>query len=585
MIMVPSTVIQWAIVLTCLCQAVAQGQDLPGAYFRSLLAGIERVEARYPAGSRLSLSEIEEQAGWRHFPHSILAAAVLYTRSSPDNPRYNDASLLSLAWRIGDLACREDERGRYYWRLDSYRDTFMWLEAYRLLETWLEAPRAERWRAALVRNVAQVAVRTAEWRDFPAYTNSFLGTSMNHYSLWALNLLLAGRQFGNKEWSRLGEHVLHRLATTEQAVDGYWGEYSTAGPTGGYGLLTLDSVAVYWETTRDPAALEAIRRATSFYLHFTYPDGQPVEVLNDRNRYWDFGLYGNFAFSHSGAGRRLAQFLFSCFPAERLDMEALGRIAQNALYYHGGPLAPMPLDGLSYSERLTGPAGIRKTGPWLDCLSGLTASQPASNQWLLDRQSNLSVFHQKAGLILCGGNSKNQPELATFLEVSDGVTHHLPLRGYLDMSDTGDRLWLAYNSFLAQIEIPPASEETLELRFKFTGRGTAPDNARLSLQLHLLPGKELDFGAGNRLQLDKEKISRTIRGPLRHGGWTFEADREATLIWPVFPYNPYRNGPETNLAHAVGVVSFPIRLPEEKDRFVRPDQQIIAVRLRVPGNR
>ena len=48
----------------------------------------------------------------------------------------------------------------------------------------------------------------------------------------------------------------------------------------------------------------------------------------------------------------------------------------------------------------------------------------------------------------------------------------------------------------------------------------------------------------------------------RHHGWTLEVDREARLVWPYFPFNPYRNGPETGLEHAVAVLSIPIR-PEK----------------------
>jgi hypothetical protein len=72
-------------------------------------------------------------------------------------------------------------------------------------------------------------------------------------------------------------------------------------PASGYNLLTLCAVALYYEHSRDPAAPQAILRATRFHLAFTWPSGEPVELLNDRNRYWEAWLYGNFAFSHSPA--------------------------------------------------------------------------------------------------------------------------------------------------------------------------------------------------------------------------------------------------------------------------------------------
>src|SRR5690606_864655 len=108
----------------------------------------------------------------------------------------------------------------------------------------------------------------------------------NHYALYANNLLLGGVVFGREDWKELGSRILRRFATEEQAPDGYWGEHSRRGPTTGYNYLTLSAVALYWEYTRDPAALDALRKVTDFHSHFTYPDGTPVEVINDRNRHW-----------------------------------------------------------------------------------------------------------------------------------------------------------------------------------------------------------------------------------------------------------------------------------------------------------
>ncbi|HWQ53956.1 MAG TPA: hypothetical protein VN442_09735 [Bryobacteraceae bacterium] len=574
-----------ALVFACAMMApCAPGETLPGAYFSMMEKGIARVETRLAAEPGATLRQIEEQPGWRHFPHSILAAAVMYSRDAPGNRRYRDAATLALALRIGDLLAAEDERGEYYWRLDSYWDTYMWLEAYRLLEPRLGDARRARWRACLTRNVGMVAARSAEWRDFPAYTANFIGTSTNHFALWAANLMIAGRLFSDAEWRTLGEHVLGRLATTEQTRDGYWGEHSPAGPTSGYNLLTLAAVGVFWEYTKDPAALEALRRATDFHLYFTYPDGRPVEVLNDRNRSWELNIYGNFAFTQGPSGRRFAQFLFAQFPNERLDMESLGRIAQNALYYHDGTLAPIPQARSNYARRLAGPAGVRKAGPWVATLSGLIATRPLASQWFLDRQAHLSVFHQKAGLILSGGNSRRQPEIATFAETTAGTVQHLPLDSRLDMTDAADRLWLAYNSFFSEIEVPRATGSGMDIRFKISGRGPAPESARLALQLVLHPGEELETAAGVRVRLDQQRVtlnSTEIAGAIRHHGWSIETGADCSLVWPVYPYSPYRNGPETRLDRAVGVLTFPLRLKSEKDRFVRPNEQVISVRLKV----
>jgi hypothetical protein len=208
------------------------------------------------------------------------------------------------------------------------------------------------------------------------------------------------------------------------------------------------------------------------------------------------------------------------------------------------------------------PAGIRKTGPWVACLSGLI--DPAvSNQFMLDRQGHLSIDHAKLGLIVTGAGSKHQPELATFREPIGGRMLHLPLSSRLRMSDQGDRLGLAYEAFFAELEVPPPTGNTLP--FRFTVIETNPnrmEDVTLTLQLCLKAGEVMEttrsrtiLGA-SRIELGPEAIGGTIR----HHGWTLKVDPTARLTWPVYPFNPYSNGPETDLRFAVGALSVPVRV-------------------------
>ncbi len=324
----------------------AAAGELPARYFRLLEAGIAQVEQRLAAdpAQRDDLASLEAQPGWRHFPSAVLIAAVLYAKQHPANPRYHDAKTLALAQRIGDLLAAEQERGRYATRLDHHRDTYMWVEAYRLLEREMGEERRARWRRALMDNLTPLAAAVAQRQDYPWYNSPYIGTSPNHYSLWSSTLYLAARVFGNADWEKLGAKVLHRFAAEEQAPDGYWGEHSRDGPTTNYDYLTAAGVALYYEHSKDPAALAALRRSVDFHKHFTYLDGLPVETVNDRNRYGYVSMWGHFGFSHFPDGRRYAEFLTEHYPADRLALEALGRIAENALYFHEGPTAPIPQD-------------------------------------------------------------------------------------------------------------------------------------------------------------------------------------------------------------------------------------------------
>jgi hypothetical protein len=555
--------------------------ELPGRYFVLLEVGARKVDDRLRSDPTPDLEHLETTAAWRHFGYSILAPAVLYTKKHADNPRYRDPAMLALTVRIGDLLASEHEKGKFQKRLDSDWDTYTWLEAYRLLESQLEPTRRDRWKRAILDNIAALESDAAERVDFAWYQSPFIGTSPNHYAQWAQLLYLAGEMFGNAKWKDLGGRILHRFAAVEQSPDGFWGEHTPTAPTIGYDHLTLSAIAMYYEHSKDPAALQAIRRSLTFHENFTYPDGTSIETMNNRNRYWGVSAWSQFAWSHFPDGRRYAEFLARFFKPESLTMDQLGRLAQDALYYHEGPLAPIPQDKDRYAWQMSIPGGVRKAGPWTLSLSGIIETQAVSNQFYVDRQAHLSIFHARAGLIVSGANSKRQPELATLREKLGGELLHLPTSSRLQMSEKGDRLSLAFNSFFADLLVAPPSDREVDVRFVISGKGRPPEEAFATLQLVLHAGETLET-ARRTVTLSAEQINLgpdEIGGWIRHHGWKLEVDPGARLIWPVYPFNPYQNAPEKTLEHAVAALSVPLMLKSRPGHYVRPNEQQIAFRL------
>ena len=147
------------------------------------------------------------------------------------------------------------------------------------------------------------------------------------------------------------------------------------------------------------------------------------------------------------------------------------------------------------------------------------------------------------------------------------------------MSDTVDRLSLAFNSFFSDLYIDSPEQQSLKWRFAITGRGTPPEDATLTLQLVLHAGETLQTATKN-VTLSSEPLNLSpeeIGGWIRHHGWTLRVGPEARLRWPVYPYNPYQNAPETTLDHAVGALSVPLRM--KKGRYIRPNEQEIGFAL------
>lgn len=570
-----------------LSSALNSAAELPATYYRLMEAGCAAVEKHLDEQPNADLKAVEQtrerqtgsslEINWAHFGYAILPPAVLYAKQHPANRNYHDPHMLALALRVGDLLADADEKGIFEPRLDSDWDTYMWLEAYRLLTPELGDARRERWKRQIIRNVGLLVPGAIDRLDTAWYQSPFIGTSPNHYAQWASLLLLSGQVFHNAEWEKLGSRILRRFAMTEQSPDGYWGEHNSSGPTTGYNHLTLASVGLYWELTHDPDALVALRRSTTFHENFTFLDGTPVDVINDRNRHWGARSWAHFVFSNFPDGRGYDEFLAGFFDPEHPNMDVLGRVAQDALYYHDGPVEPAPQTLRSYSCQMTVPAGIRKTGPWQVVLSGLMSTQAIHNQFYLDRQGHISVFHEKLGLIITGAGSKRQPELATFSETLMGQTVYMPMSTRLQMSDKEDRLSLAYNTFFSDLFVPLPTRDEVALHFRVGARGSQADSARLTLQLVLKAGELLETGGGQRIVLGADRIElgpAELGGSIRHHGWSMKVDPTARLVWPVYPFNPYANTSETSLTWAVGALSVDLAPKKESPTSTHKEQQI-----------
>ena len=537
----------FVVVVVLMAQTKASAEELPGRYYELMAAEIKTIEAATELPSS---------------PAAMFTAAVLYTQQHPANPSYGDRQLLELALQIGDRVARSSDLDMAEDRQDYEWEIHFWLDAYRLLEADLDGQRRQQWGKALTKNidwfVPQVEVRI----EFPRYQGPFIRTSTNHYALWCSAVHQAGRVLKNKEWEALGARSMHRLAAEEQTTDGYWGEHTDNGPATGYNYITMACVGLYWENSHDDAALEALRRSTDFHKYFTWRDGTPVETINGRNRHWRVSSWGHFGFSHWSDGRRYAEFLTRIVAARGVQLRELGRIAQNALYYHEGPVGVIPQDQDRFAYQMEVPAGIRRGKPWTICLSGLFDS-PTISQFTLDRQGTLSIDHDQLGRVVTGANSKHQPELATFAETADGQVTSVPFNSRLRMSDESDRLGMAHRRFFAVLNVAPPQPKRLDFSFEIVeqGHGRMKD-VTLNLQLVLKSGDILETAhakivlGSDHVELEPDEIG----GWIRHRGWTLHVDPTARLTWPVFGFNPYRNAPETELQYAVGLLSVPIKL-------------------------
>ena len=163
-----------------------------------------------------------------------------------------------------------------------------------------------------------------------------------------------------------------------------------------------------------------------------------------------------------------------------------------------GPEAPIPQDDREYAVHDQDHALLRRKDGWFYCLSGIV-TPPVETRWGQDRQSFVSIWHERTGLIVGGGNSKDQPEWSTIIVGTGSDAAYLPTAATLHTGTDADALILTCGGQTSTIEIRVVSDERLEVRLTGDSKGTSLGQLLLTPEL----GQTLRTGAGDTFTLGK----------------------------------------------------------------------------------
>jgi hypothetical protein len=482
-----------------------------------------------------------------------LAAALAVSPEWSDEPMPEAGALAEVAGRLTDAAAGELLRccvGR------AFPPNFQMLTAVPAFELML--PRASARQRRLWLRAAAGCARVS--RDFLLRKEAawgrpgpFTGCGPNHLFIVAAPLYRLGRLLGDEGSCRLARRAMHRLCGL-QTEAGYFPENS--GPVVSYHRVNLFGLCDYRRTSGDRFVDPFIARGISYLLRAMYPNLAGIETLDQRNRSglrigrpgaspgsWDA------CFGCNPAGRRLAgrvlaelQRALDAHP-EQVPFPVSGHVALAALLYVEGPTARiLPCERKSFVDRFEGRAGIVRRDGWLLALSGYHESNRPGNPFILDRTQNLSLFHDRFGLILGGGNDKRNLEAATFDVVESGYVRYFPpLAGSARVAGRGGRLELQYGPATARLDAVVRSPRRVEL---VAGLETtfAEQTNGLNLQIPVGPGATVRID-GRRVRLSPEAAG--LRNwPVRRwfepiAGVRLELPGGGRFRWPVLPFNSY----------------------------------------------
>jgi len=500
--------------------------------------------------------------------HPMYPLAVAYATQGEGNRYFHDPELLQVIVRAGDpLLENMDERGRWVfakkdgstWGMIWMPWTYSrWMRTFALVRDDMPADKRLAWEQALQLGYTGIA-------------GSQLGHVHNIPSHHAMGLYVAGQTFQRPEWSRQAAEFLVKVAG-RQAEGGYWSE--GVGPVVLYNFVYVDALGTYYALSRDERVLPALQRAAAFHRHFTYPGGQTVETVDERNPYHDTISAGNVGFTFSPLGRAYLRNQWTNIGLDQLDPDL---IASLLLYGEEGPCGEPESDVeqrvFVLNEGGAARAATIRRGPWFVCLSAYTAPVPNS-RWIQDRQNFVSVYHQQLGLILGGGNTKLQPSWSSFtvgdtsllahragdenpnFRPRDGLVH-VPAAATLAVEPQPEVV-LTYGPEECRIRVEVKDDRTVTLTLEASCRGDLPVAAHLTLLPR--PGQTVETAAGEKVVTADKAVSfpaERLGDWLRYAGCRIAVPPGASLQWPALPHNPYRKDGRASPAEGRLVVRIP----------------------------
>lgn len=555
-------------------------EEMKAKLMEWMAAAVDAAEtAQDPATGRF----LAPNGGWAiTLQDVILVLGTLYVTPHEKNPWHGDERVLRLCARGGNaLVDAQDENGTFeFIKTDGSRwgRTYMpwtfyhWLEAHALLKDALPADVEARWRGGLELGYNGLC---REMRET---------TAVHNIPTWkAMSLVRAGRLFGRDDWADAGREGIYR-AVREQSPDGFW--FEGGGPTTRYNSVYVHAIGLYYHFTGDKAVEDALKRATDFHVSFTYPDGVPVETVDGRVLYSDganvTGLPGFLPFPQ---GRALTNLIvgsaYDRFRGQGRGDEKPGtppsaHVASAYRVLDGlreAECAPIPQSAPKHRGIYRGRAAIVKDGPFFACLSGYLTrlvdyGWQLESRWIKDRQNYVSLWHERLGLLIGGGNSKYTPKFSTF-NVVRGRRHTLVAdESTVAFDGEAARLDMDYDGVRCVCSLDVLGADAVRFRFSAEDRRpTEGEDVTVTgrLLLRLFRGEKLTH-QGHTSEIDPKATLAWKLGPdapLSSGrGWVLECPGSATIEWPEYPFNPYaidNTAPEDCAMSVVAMTLLPDR--------------------------
>jgi hypothetical protein len=493
------------------------------------------------------------------FPLAFCWAGLDPERRWQGSPRIREA-IIRLARFV---MSRFDAAGRFAY--DSFgnpvnvvdqRLTAAWTECLRVLREAQGDFPFDEWRGPIERACTTlIAHRLEKLPGLRRFVRPVIGTGTNHVVLYLTTVYRAGMVLGREDFVELALPIARALAA-DVHPDGYWEEHGDldrrGGPTPAYNYLSMGGIGLLHAWTGEPVFASAIDRATRFHSSFSYPDGRPCELIDERVRAGHSAapmIWGLHAMSRTPEGRGAAVRHFEGWlrlasAKVRTSPELMARMCENFLYWESGTIGTAPTDRRDHTASMTLPASVHRHGAWfagLSCIRAINAEDPSfrDNPVALERQKLFSLWHERVGLVIDGSPSKGQPQNSTFSAATVDAPDYLPCGGATGVDETELVARASYRTFIgeARLSFPSDGEARITLAVDPVGN-RGPFDAAFTLAHR---GTGILTATGRHVDLTG-RISLTFSemgGAFHYGSCRISGPGDARLEWPYEPFDPY----------------------------------------------
>ena len=489
--------------------------------------------------------------------NDIFPLAVAWATEAPSNPYYHDSHVLEAVMKGGDaLVAAQDSRGLWTFRK---KDNSTWGQT---AQPWTYS----RWvRAFYLIKDAMPPKRRQVWEKGLSLGFERLGKALqtdrshNKTCHLAMALYCAGQCFERQDWKRVATEFMAKVVAAQSPL-GFWSEHS--GPVVNYNYVYVDALGTYSAMSGDDSVLDALRRAAVFHSTFTYPDGTSVETVDERNPY-HARIRVNVGFSYTAEGR---SFLLRQFARTKMKLD-VDTAASFLLHGATGTGATRDVTTQSMTLLGTNQAAVLRKQPWFICVSAFV-SPLATNRWIQDRQNFVSIYHEREGLILGGGNTKLQPFWSSFTVgdtaqlrhrsgdqephfVPRGDLIHIPAWARLEPMEDAFQLSLGYGREQCRITARPQNDRQVTLIYEATHRSRKPVEGHVTF----LPSRHaiVRTAAGKSATLGNRSAAWSaaeLGEWFQYGNMRVHVPSGSKLLWPMMAHNPYKKDGSSSLDEA-----------------------------------